>query len=225
MTGHSAVLSQNQREWLRKQLDSSGYVYLEPWLPVMRECGIQMEISATAPIGADIQLVGIAELITDRTGRYLGSVVSDEVDPLWHPAIDHAALIGRQAAKLGYFGPLGIDCMQVMLPDGRQVLRLCHDINGRLTMGRLALQLQCRMNAGNTGVWLLSIVSDRSEDPGTIRKYPAFKSADIVQVIKVSPGRIDDQPAAVDSWFYETSCLEAARNLVQLIRRHVEMQN
>ncbi|MEO2035945.1 MAG: hypothetical protein ABGZ35_28050, partial [Planctomycetaceae bacterium] len=79
--------------------------------------------------------------------------------------------------------------------------------------------------AGNTGVWLLSIVSDRSEDPGTIRKYPAFKSADIVQVIKVSPGRIGDQPTAVDSWFYETSCLEAARNLVQLIRRHVEMQN
>ena len=224
MRGRSKKLSIRQPEWLRKQLDNHGYVYLEPWLPVVRECGIQLDISPPDQAGPGVELVGVTELITNRHGRYLGSLLSARNDTLWQPAVKHAVMIGRRAKDLGYFGPLGVDCMQVLLPGGRRRLRLCHDINGRLTMGRLALQLRCQLDTTNTGVWLHSRISDRPEDYRTAGKHPAIDCAGIVEVVKVSPGMIGNQPTAVDSWLCVTNGLEAAQNLALTVRRSVEVQ-
>lgn len=224
--GQSRVLDRNQRGWLRNQLQLGECVYLEPWLPVIRECGVQLKIAAAASDSADVELTGVAELVTDRSGRYLGSLISDPaaVDDVWREAIDHAGIIARQAAGLGYFGPLGVDCMQVRLPDGRRLLRRCHDINGRLTMGRLALQLRSQLDDAQSAVWLHSSVSDRALEPRSGGKHPAFTASDIVDVIEVSPVRIGGHPPAVRSWLYVTSDQRAAKNLLQSIRQHIHVQ-
>ncbi|MCH2211872.1 MAG: hypothetical protein MK110_11260 [Fuerstiella sp.] len=224
ITGNSSELSEQQRGWLVKQLDRAGYVYLEPWLPVVRECGIQLEISSLVSKGSRVNLLGATELVTDRRGSYLGSMITDHLDPLWSPAIDHAALIGLRASELGYFGPLGIDCMQVRLPDGQLLLRLCHDINARFTMGRLAMQLSPRLHGKHAGVWLHSSASSVQEHHTTTEKHPTFDGADVVDVINVSPRIIGGLPTAVDSKLYVTSGHEEAAKLVLSLRRHVGMQ-
>ncbi|MCH2202833.1 MAG: hypothetical protein MK102_12750 [Fuerstiella sp.] len=224
ITGNSSDINKHQRDWLRKQLDRTGYVYLEPWLPVLRECGIQLEISSPASKESRVHLLGTTELITDARGRYLGSMLSDHLDPLWCPAVDHAMLIGRRASELGYFGPLGIDCMQVMLPDRRLALRLCHDINARFTMGRLAMRLRSRLHGKRAGVWLHSSASSRQEDLVTTKKCPTFDATDVVDVVSVSPRMIGDLPTAVDSRLYVTNGHEEAEKLVLSLRKHVGMQ-
>ena len=225
LPGRSDLLNNNQQGWLRKQLASYKYVYLEPWLPVIRECGVQLEISATAGASAAVTIVGITELITDRTGRYRGSIMANSVDPFWQPAIDHAKLVGERAARLGYFGPLGIDSMQIELPDGQRLLRLCNDINGRLTMGRLALELWQSHGSENTGIWLHSAITNRPEDDGTCRNLPAANTVDIVDTVRVSPRWIGGHSTAVDSCLYVTNGPQAVQDVVQAVRQYVRIEN
>ena len=223
--GQSTSLNTNQRGWLHMQLKRDGYIYLEPWLPAIRECGIQLRIPPTSGDVADIELIGLTEMITERSGRYRGSIVTHCVDPFWRPAIEHAMLVGRQAAELGYFGPLGIDTMQVELPSGQRVLRLCNDINGRLTMGRLALRLSREFGNDRAGVWLHSAVTDRSEESRSAGKTPAIQRPEIVEAVRVSPERIGGLPSVIDSWLYVTNGPDEARNLVESVRQHVRIQN
>ena len=219
LSGRSPVLNVHQQSWLRRQLDSCGYIYLEPWLPVIRECGIQLHLLPSASGCSAVQIDGITEFVTDRNGRYVGSMLTPQHDSLWCPAVGHALRVGQRAKDLGYFGPLGIDCMQVMLPDRRPVLRLCHDVNGRMTMGRLALQLRRHLGTMNSGVWLHSTYMDQTEDRRSDGKHPAIDAAGIVEVIRVSPEMIGNQPAAVNSRLYVTDSREAAENLVQSYRQ------
>ena len=216
--GSSQVLNSHQLSWLRRQFARGSYVYLEPWLPVIRECGVQLNLSHHASGNPSVELLGATELITDRNGGYTGSLLAADHDSLWYPAVAHAFHVAHRAAERGYFGPLGIDCMQVMLPNSRQVLRLCHDINARLTMGRLALQLRSYLGSTNTGVWLNSPNSGlpRSGRPG---EHPAAGIAGIVEVIRVSPEMIGHQPTAVNSWLYVTNSPEAANKLVHRTRQ------
>ena len=224
LPGRSDVLNENQQGWLRKQLTTCEYVYLEPWLPVIRECGIQLDISATTDSSVAVTIIGTTELITDRTGRYRGSIMATGVDPFWQPAVEHAKLVGQQAAKLGYFGPLGIDSMQIELPDGQRLLRLCNDINGRLTMGRLAFGLWQSLGCENTGIWLHSTITNRSEDDGTCRNFPAANTVNIVDSVRVSPRRIGGHPIAVDSCLYVTNGLQAVQDVVQAVRQYVRLE-
>lgn len=224
LVGRSDRINENQKSWLRKQLTMCQYVYLEPCLPVIRECGIQLEISATSDTSAAVTIIGATELITDRTGRYRGSIMATDVEPFWQPAIEHAKWVGQRAAKLGYFGPLGIDSMQIELADGQRLLRLCNDINGRLTMGRLGLGLWQAIGSENTGIWLHSGIRNRPEDEGTCRNLPAANTVNIVDTVRVSPRRIGGYSTAVDSCLYVTNGLQTVHDVVQAVRQYVRLE-
>lgn len=222
--GRLQLTNANQLGWLQKRLQRDGYVYLEPWTRPIRECGIQLTVPRSGSGSSDIEVIGVTELITDHTGRYRGSVVCDEVDPMWQLAVEHAVRAGREAARVGYFGPMGVDCMQFVLPDGRQVTRMCNDINGRLTMGRLALQLQKGLDRAHGAVWIHSAINDHQEDFGTSAVFPARVDSGVVETIKVSPGLIGGRAPAVDSWLYVTDGPQAARNLAQSVREQFEIE-
>lgn len=222
--GRSQPISANHQGWLVRRLQRDGYVYLEPWARPIRECGIQLDVPDSGLDDGAVEVVGVAELITDQTGRYRGSILSNEIDPIWSLAVEHAVRVGREAARVGYFGPMGVDCMQFVLPDGRQAMRFCNDVNGRLTMGRLALQLQQGLNRAHGAVWIHSTVRDRQEDSTTRADFPAGAESGVVETIEVSPGRVGDRSPVVDSWLYVTDGPQTARNLAQSVREQFEIE-
>ena len=141
------------RNWLQKRLVGKQPVYVEPWYERVAECGLQFQVP---PISAEdpIEFLGGCEMLTDDSGRYRGSIISTAAHGWWHRAIPRCAEIATTAQQLGFFGPMGMDCMLVRDPiDGQLWLRPCHDINGRFTMGRVALSLRHWLQSGEIGFW------------------------------------------------------------------------
>lgn len=162
LLGRGEALSDTAMTWLMRRLDVGDAVAVEPWVLRIAECGLQFHISAgergpdaRAGQGA-IEFVGAAELLTHADGRYAGSVIhSDVIDGWWRPAVDHGLTIAAAARDRGFSGHLGIDCMRFRdHTTGADAIRLAHDINGRLTMGRLALALRDCLKPHETGLWL-----------------------------------------------------------------------
>lgn len=141
------------QNWLQKRFVDKQPVYVEPWFERIAECGLQFYVPAISSEDP-IDFLGGCEMLTDDSGRYRGSVVSDAAHGWWHRAIPRCAEIAAAARQLGFFGPIGMDCMLVRDPvDGQLWLRPCHDINGRFTMGRVALSLRHLLQPGEIGYW------------------------------------------------------------------------
>ncbi len=122
------------------------------------ELAHQREVSGFTEISRRIQLDGTTELINSDQGSYIGSMVLPPSracvrHPVWECAVEHGYRIVSTAAQLGYFGPVGIDCMVFTDRSGRKFLRLCHDINGRMTMGRIAMTLSELLKPNEFGFW------------------------------------------------------------------------
>ena len=160
LLGHSHELRREHLAWLESRFANGECVYVEPWVERIVECGLQFQIIPSSATSG-IEFIGAAEMLTDDAGRYRGSVVCRDQSPdspqnrFWRPAIEHCRRVATAAAAEGYYGPMGFDCMVFRHPqrDSRW-LRLSHDINGRMTMGRLALSLKSLVERGETGVWL-----------------------------------------------------------------------
>lgn len=148
-------LNDSQRSWLRKRLANQRAVFVEPWVELLEEIGIQIEI----PGQGDPILQGLTPLVCDRSGQYRGSWCThppgsgDELIPHWRPAIDVALTAAARLQQQGYFGPVGIDAVRYRLPDGSQGLRPLQDINARWTMGRLSLGWRRFLRPGERAFW------------------------------------------------------------------------
>lgn len=174
------VAAQN---WLQKRFVDKQPVYVEPWYERVAECGLQFEV---APVAAEnsIQYIGGCEMLTDDAGRYRGSIVSTAVDGWWRSAIAHCANIAATAQRLGFFGPIGMDCMLVRHPlDGQIWLRPCHDVNGRFTMGRVAFSLRHWLRPGEIGFWCHRVEKSDTADRNPFVELPGEN----VRIIPMSP--------------------------------------
>jgi len=188
LQGTSTNVTRNQRAWLESRFESGECVYVEPWVQRISECGLQFIVPQSVSPTATIEFVGGAEMLTDEAGRYRGSIVrSAPHASIWQPAIDHCLQIANIAATQGYFGPLGFDCMAFSSPkSNRRWLRFSHDINGRLTMGRVALSLRRFLEPGETGAWIHA-----ESDSGLRNGKTAHEvGSGGVRIIHTSPGRI-----------------------------------
>ena len=193
LLGTSADLRSEHRAWLETRFSTGETVYVEPWVERISECGLQFFVPQSRGPTATIEFIGAAEMLTDATGRYRGSIVRlAPHEALWQPAIDHCLQIAKTAAAQGYFGPLGIDCMVFRCPQhNSRWLRLSHDINGRLTMGRVALSLRRFLESGETGFW----VHAESNSVPRNEKTADGVFPDGVRIVQTSPGRIGGSAA------------------------------
>ncbi|MEZ6127124.1 MAG: hypothetical protein R3C59_00415 [Planctomycetaceae bacterium] len=155
-----------QSGWLTKHLKHPDGVYVEPWVTVREECGMQFEIGAAAH-GGQIRLVGVTQLMNDPMGRYLGSVIRNDtvLEERWSAVIQHGFSVCRAVQQAGYFGPLGIDAFRYDCGCGRTVVRPCNDINARLTMGRVALSLRKELLPGEIGLWCHVVLPPPAQSP------------------------------------------------------------
>lgn len=205
IVGRDPSLTEPHRRWVEKQIASNGCVAVEPWVERIAECGLQFTVSKPGDDSSDSNPVtfdGAAEMLTDPNGRYCGSLISHDLPPEWiEPAISHCRNLAIEAARLGYFGPVGFDCMLFKSPvSGNLQVRLCHDVNARHTMGRVALCLRRWLNPGERGLWLHAAESrwrTALETPNS----DSVNANDVnestiqgVRIVPTSPARVGSQP-------------------------------
>ena len=181
--GHNITVATHN--WLQKRCADKQPVYVEPWYERVAECGLQFhlpEISSDDPI----EFLGGCEMLTDDSGRYRGSIVSKAAHGWWHRAISRCAEIAATARQLGFFGPMGMDCMLVRDPiNGQLWLRPCHDINGRFTMGRVALSLRHWLQPGEIGYWCHGVAKSETDGQNLFEQ----QAGENVRIIPTSPVR------------------------------------
>ncbi len=222
LLGTSTDLRSEQRAWLESRFDSGESVYVEPWVERISECGLQFMVPQSGSPAATIEFIGAAEMVNDDAGRYLGSVVRSTLhEAIWQPAIEHCLQIARSAGTLGYFGPLGIDCMVFRCPKhNRQWLRFSHDINGRLTMGRIALSLRRFLESGETGVWIHAEMNSGPRNGKTVDEVLPGG----VRIIHTSPGRIGGKAVRVGTALVVSADSEQLKSAcTQILGRSVKL--
>ncbi|WP_052573461.1 DUF455 family protein [Haloferula sp. BvORR071] len=139
------------RNWLANTIAAHGCVIIEPWLERVIDFSALYEMDA----GGCAELIGLTLMDNDAAGRFLGTRVS----PKWASMLDPevAAFLHRDAQVMawyqekipavfaellpGYVGPLGVDAMVYRRADGPLALKHVVELNVRMTMGRVALEL------------------------------------------------------------------------------------
>ncbi|MBK1830719.1 DUF455 family protein [Verrucomicrobiaceae bacterium R5-34] len=157
--GHRKVLQNDPLEehqaWIEKTLRHHGGLVVEPWLDRVLDFSSLYEINA----GGKVQHVGMTRMENDRQGRFLGTVVhhkwgsdlepelreflfrESKVMPFYRQEIPAALTQLFSEIAPDYSGPVGVDAMVFRHSDGRLGLRHVVELNVRMTMGRVALEL------------------------------------------------------------------------------------
>lgn len=149
------------RNWLRNTIAAHGCVTVEPWCERVLDFSALYEMDAAGRAA----LVGLTCMDNDAAGRFLGTRVALKWASLLDPEL--AAFLHREARVMeiyqeripallgellpGYVGPLGVDAMVHRRPDGTLALKPVVELNVRMTMGRVALELMAKAGGGRGG--------------------------------------------------------------------------
>lgn len=151
-------LVEADRRWLIGALAAGAPVVVEPWLERVLDLSFHLDV---LPDGS-WRYKGVTRFFTTSGGRYRGTwcgPLYQELDPAlirflhaegrerrWLERIGRsvAQLVGERAAALGHRGPLGVDAL-VHRHQGALRLRPLVELNPRITMGRVGLELQERV--------------------------------------------------------------------------------
>ncbi|MBL8819902.1 MAG: hypothetical protein JNL58_28010 [Planctomyces sp.] len=221
--GDGTTISESHLGWMNRKFLAGETVTFEPWVNRVLEFGIQFEVSRT-PAGPSSVCVGVTRLLTLPGGQYSGSLLpaaeADSFEQLMLEGnhtekrigqhhveflIQYGLKIAEAAGRFGYFGPIGIDSMIYRGVDGRLFVRPANDINGRYTMGRVALSLGRGPGGAAAGAWLCipgKVLRDFGKDLANLLP----KS---VRMERTSPGRIGDRPVTMASVFLISDDIEA----------------
>ncbi|BDS08665.1 hypothetical protein NT6N_37050 [Oceaniferula spumae] len=157
--GHRKVLQNEPQSehllWIEKILKNHGGLVVEPWLDRVLDFSSLYEIGAAG----EVKWIGMTCMENDAHGRFLGTVVNAK----WGSDLDSelreflfreckANAFYRQQIPVvlqklfteiapDYTGPVGVDAMVFRKPDGTIGLRHVVELNVRMTMGRVALEL------------------------------------------------------------------------------------
>ena len=180
------------RAWLERTIAEHGFVVAEPWLDRVVDFSALYEM---APGG--VELVGMTQVENDSAGRFRGIKVAPKWSKLLEPEV--AEFLFREAEVMdwyakripemlgdvlpGYVGPVGVDAMVYRREDGSLALRQVVELNVRMTMGRVALELQAKLAPGGWGEFrVLKKGADTGgaivlNDPGTAKEFVAVWEA------------------------------------------------
>jgi hypothetical protein len=136
--------------WLEKVLVQQGGVVVEPWLERVLDFSAQYEVNKEG-----IKLVGMTQVVNDAAGRYMGTFVHHKWTSGLEPEL--CEFLFREAGVMELYkneipklleslldenfrGNFGVDAMVYKSIDGF-MLRKVVEVNPRMTMGRVALEL------------------------------------------------------------------------------------
>lgn len=163
--GHKRINRESPQEatrnWLRNTIAAHGGVTVEPWRERVLDFSALYEMDAAGRA----ELIGLTCMDNDAAGRFLGTRVSPKWASLLDPEV--AAFLHREAKVMewyqekipamlaevvpGYVGPLGVDAMVYREADGKLALKPVVELNVRMTMGRVALELMKKSAPNRSG--------------------------------------------------------------------------
>ena len=163
--GTGTLLSKPSSGWLAGQFRKNTEIVFEPWVTCDREFSTQWVIPCRD--GAP-GLLGWTDLLTGPDGTPCGWNIRPGMPfegSEFCSALPVLTATVHRIAAAGYFGPVGIDSMRYVCPDTHQTaavttnglsnpIRPLQDINGRYTMGRVALELAARLCPEADASWL-----------------------------------------------------------------------
>ena len=141
----------NLESWLGAMIRDNGFVVAEPWVQRVEDLSVHYHVN-----DEKISLLGITKLINDHRGRFRGIEVAPKWSKLLSPEI--AEFLFKESSFLEWYqkiipdglkrllcdyqGPVSVDAF--VWRDAKGNLRLKHvvEVNVRMTMGRVALELQ-----------------------------------------------------------------------------------
>lgn len=143
--GRGSVLADAQAKWSRRRLDKGETLLFQPWLEVVREYGIVMEIDADGAI----EIHGISDLQTNGAGTGTGYILGRTPAPHRVAELERVArFVGARLSSEGYFGPVGIDALE-----HAGGLHPLLEINARYTMGFVALAVERSLRPTRPVFW------------------------------------------------------------------------
>ena len=137
--------------WLGAMIRDNGFVVAEPWVQRVEDLSVHYHVN-----DGKISLLGITKLINDHRGRFRGIEVAPKWSKLLSPEI--AEFLFKESSFLEWYqkiipdglkrllcdyqGPVSVDAF--VWRDAKGNLRFRHvvEVNVRMTMGRVALELQ-----------------------------------------------------------------------------------
>ena len=216
LLGRGLMLDSSPRNWLARRFATNEPVYAEPWCERLGECGLQFWIPPLCDSVQAIRFEGACEMLTDTVGRYRGSIVTrleSTTHAWWQLAVPHCLTIAKQARELGFSGAIGMDCMLFRDPMSCEPqLRFCHDVNGRYTMGRVALSLSSWLQPEETGFWCHGSAKTHSSG------LNIFSNLDVkgVRIVPTSPSMVGSQSPDLQTAFMISADCET---LIQVARK------
>jgi hypothetical protein len=146
--GRGASLEGAQARWCERRFEKGETLIFQPWLAVVREYGIVMEIS---PEG-DCDIRGISDLQTNGAGTGKGYILGRSPSPHRVAELEKiAGIVGKRLFKEGYFGPVGIDALE-----HSGGLHPLLEINARYTMGFVAVAVETHLKPSSPFFWSIA---------------------------------------------------------------------
>jgi hypothetical protein len=143
--GRGPVIEEPQAKWSRRRLLRGETLIFQPWLEVVREYGVVLEISE----GGEIRLQGVSDLQTNGAGTGTGYVLGRPPEPGRLAELERVArLAGERLYREGYHGPAGVDALE-----HAGGLHPLLEINARYTMGFVALAVERELRPDAPVFW------------------------------------------------------------------------
>ena len=147
--------SKEVQVWAEKKIQLHGFIVAEPFLQRVEDFSVLYEIQ-----NGKIECLGMTQLINDSRGQFRGirlaprfsKMLSPEVSEFLFKEADFISWYNERIPSAilkllpGYSGPVGVDALVWRDDQGRLMLRHVVELNVRMTMGRVALELQKKLN-------------------------------------------------------------------------------
>lgn len=173
---HEQPLQIQALSWVRRTLQTQGGVEVEPLYDKVQDLAMEFWTD-----GGRVRYEGLSLFQTTAGGVYAGNLVATEQEKearlaallpltLLHEVREHIVnLLNESGLPTWYTGPLGVDMMIVkpcyLSPVNRQassvILHPLVELNLRMTMGWVALQLTSRLKDGETGTFTIGFQDGR----------------------------------------------------------------
>jgi len=162
--------SKNFLGWLDNKLEI-GPIVVEPWFDRIADFSMQIDLRQ----GSKEQMVGITRLLTSSSGQYQGHILRgmfSGIEPNVLRKIYEENLLGvmkkvsdivvENLKSCEFDGIAGIDCF-LYEQDNQVYLRPICEINPRITMGYVALELEKYFKHGQPWIWRHSSVKNMND--------------------------------------------------------------
>lgn len=145
--GRGRHIEHAQATWARRRLAQGETLIFQPWLEVVREYGIAINI----PARGEIEFIGISDLQTNGAGTGTGYLLGRKIEPQRRAELERiAAIVGLRLRQAGYTGAAGVDALE-----HTNGLHPLLEINARLTMGFVALAVERSLAPETPVFWSL----------------------------------------------------------------------